>query len=508
MEAAPDRIREVRMDEQRYNYYEDDVEIDLIDLMFHLLKKWRGLIVAIVLGAVLGMGIYAVKAHQQKKELAANAATAEEMQKEDTFDESQYDIDDDVKANMELAYQYRQLYRRQLEYNQKSIIMKLDPNAVYTGDLKYYLTAGYDTGLVSVLYQSILSDKNLLTELQAASGLDCDVPYIKELIDSGVSTENDSNININNLVSDLTDSMASVTKNAIISYKVVSTSEESCEKMIQVIREKVQELDAQCQENYAGYSAVEVADSVRKVTDNSYLNLQKTNIDQLNTYLTNVQRLENALSDTEKEYYCKKYLAREYKAENEEDTANTVVTLEAEPVSKVKWLLVGMILCICLWGAYECCRYLFDGSVKTASEAQTLTHLPVLGCYQHQTSERKGLDRLLDCLQAKMGRKGDSLSYMKAVITSMEEAAIVLSVESGLTETRKIMDEFASMCQNLKCSDYTCENEDALAMAKNVGNEILVVSTGKTRKINLERELEVCRLQGINITGFIIVENL
>lgn len=496
------------MDEQRYGYYEDDMEIDLIDMMFYLLKRWRGLVIAIVFGLLLGLGIYAVKDHQQKALQAESLAASESADKEEAFDESAYDISDDVEANMELAYQYRQLYRKQLEYNQKSVIMQLDPNAVYTGELKYYLTAGYDTGLVSVLYQSILSDTNLLKELREASGLDCDVPYIKELIDSGVSKENDSDININNLISDITDSVAAVTKNAFVSYKVVSTSRESCEKMIQVIREKVQELDVQCQETYPGYSAVEVADAVRKVTDNSYLNLQKTNIDQLNTYLTNVQRLENALSDTEKEYYGKKYLAREYKAEDEEDTANTVVTLEAEPVSKVKWLLVGMILCICLWGAYECCRYLFDGSVKTASEAQTLTHLPVLGCYQHQTSERKGLDRLLDCLQAKMGRKGDSLSYMKAVITSMEEAASVLSVESGLTETRKIMDEFASMCQNLQCSDYTCENEDALAMAKNVGNEILVVSTGKTRKVNLERELEVCRLQGINVTGFIIVENL
>ena len=80
--------------------------------------------------------------------------------------------------------------------------------------------------------------------------------------------------------------------------------------MIQVIREKVQELDAQCQENYAGYSAVEVADSVRKVTDNSYLNQQKSNIDQLNNYLSNVQKLENALTDEEKEFYSTNILRK------------------------------------------------------------------------------------------------------------------------------------------------------------------------------------------------------
>ena len=496
------------MDEQRYGYYEDDMEIDLIDMMFYLLKRWRGLVIAIVLGLLLGLGIYVVKDHQQKALQAESLAASESADKEEAFDESAYDISDDVEANMELAYQYRQLYRKQLEYNQKSVIMQLDPNAVYAGELKYYLTAGYDTGLVSVLYQSILSDTDLLKELQVASGLDCDVPYIKELIDSGVSKENDSDININNLVSDITDSVASVTKNAFISYNVVSTSRESCEKMIQVLREKVQKLDAQCQEIYPGYSAVEVADAVRKVTDNSYLNLQKTNIDQLNTYLTNVQKLENALSDTEKEYYCKKYLAREYKAQDEEEPSSTTATLEIEPVSKVKWILIGLFLCICIWGIYESCKYLFDGSVKTTNEAQRLTHLPVLGCYQNLSSEKNGLDRLLNCLRTKAGRKGDSLSYMKAVVTSMEESASVLSVKSGLSETRKIMDELVSMCQILQSSDYVCENETALMAAKKVGSEILVVSTGKTKRVDLERELEVCRLQGVKVIGLIIVENL
>ena len=508
MEAAPDRIREVRMDEQRYNYYEDDVEIDLIDLMFHLLKKWRGLIVAIVLGAVLGMGIYAVKAHQQKKELAANAAAAEEMQEEDAFDESQYDIDDDVAANMELAYQYRQLYRKQLEYNQKSIIMKLDPNAVYTGDLKYYLTAGYDTGLVGVLYQSILSDKNLLTELQAASGLDCDVPYIKELIDSGVSTENDSNININNLVSDLTDSMASVTKNAIISYKVVSTSEESCEKMIQVIREKVQELDAQCQENYAGYSAVEVADSVRKVTDNSYLNQQKSNIDQLNNYLSNVQKLENALTDEEKEFYFHKYLTKEFVSQDEDEELTTAVVDEAEPVSKVKWLALGIFLGICVWGMYECCRYLMDGSVKTTGEVQRLTHLPVIGCYQDITVKKNKIDQSIMQLQSKVIGKRDSLDYIGSLISTMEQENCLLSSESAFTETSQVVEKLREYCSEMQIAEYSSKNVDSLNTAHNIGREILVVSTGKTKRSDLKRELEVCGMQNIKVSGLIVVENM
>lgn len=495
------------MDERRYNYYEDDVEIDLIDLMFYLLKRWRGLIIAIVLGLVLGLGIYLVKDHQQKAELAAQTAVVESADETEEFDESKYDISDDVEANMELAYQYRQLYRKQLEYNQKSIIMQLDPNAVYTGELKYYLSAGYDTGLVSVLYQSILSDKDLLTELQEASGLDCEVPYIKELIDSGVSKENDADININNLVSDITNSVASVTKNAFVSYKVVSTSEKSCEKMIQVIREKVQELDAQCQETYAGYSAVEVADAVRKVTDNSYLNQQKSNIDQLNNYLTNVQKLENALTDEEKEYYSRKYLAREYVAENEEEI-NPVAATTTEPVSRVKWIFIGIILGIFVWGILECCRYLFDGSVKTSAEAQRLTHLPVIGCYQNGISGKRGIDLVIARLQSKVIGRGDSLAYIGSLINAMDQGNCLISSQSAFAETRQIAEKIREYCSEMQMGEYSSGSVNSLNIARNAGKEIIVVSTGKTRRSDLERELEVCSMQNIKISGLIVVENL
>ena len=496
------------MDKQGYNYYEDDVEIDLIDLMFYLLKRWRGLIIAIVLGLVLGLGIYLVKDHQQKAELAAQTAAVESADETEEFDESEYDISDDVKSNMELAYQYRQLYRKQLEYNQKSIIMQLDPNAVYTGELKYYLSAGYDTGLVSVLYQSILSDKDLLTELQEASGLDCDVPYIKELVDSGVSKENDANININNLVSDITDSVASVTKNAFVSYKVVSTSEESCEKMLQVIRDKVQELNTQCQETYAGYSAVEVADAVRKVTDNSYLNQQKSNIDQLNNYLSNVQKLENALTDEEKEYYSRKYLAREYVAENDVEEKIPVSTVETEPVSKVKWIFIGIIFGIFIWGILECCMYLFDGTIKTVRELQELVHFPIIGCWQNSFAEKKGIDLVISRLQSNVTGNGDSLEYISSMITSMNQKSYLISIPTETLEITQIVNELKRHCNEIQAEDYSSKNVKSLNTAKKIGKEMLIVVIGKTKRADIRRELEVCYMQSIEISGIIVLESI
>ena len=59
------------MDENRYNSYENEMEIDLIDMMFYLLKKWRGLLLAVIIGAVVGTGFYVVKNRQQQAEQRA-----------------------------------------------------------------------------------------------------------------------------------------------------------------------------------------------------------------------------------------------------------------------------------------------------------------------------------------------------------------------------------------------------------------------------------------------------
>lgn len=120
------------MNENGYNVYEDEMEIDLIDLMFYLMRQWKTLILAVLVGALVGGGIYMMKKASFDQ---AEASSEEEEDEEESLED--YVVDPDVKANMELAYQYRQLYLKQLEYNQKSVVMQLDPNAVYTGELRY-----------------------------------------------------------------------------------------------------------------------------------------------------------------------------------------------------------------------------------------------------------------------------------------------------------------------------------------------------------------------------------
>ena len=487
------------MNDNMYNNYEDDMEIDLVDLLFYLLKKWRSLIVAIVIGAILGAGLYVVKNHQQQAEQAAQEAELLKNDEDEAFDEKNYNISKDTKVNMDIAYQYRQLYNKQLEYNQKSIIMQLDPNEVYAGVLEYYISAGNNTGLLSELYQSILNDDDILEELKDASGFKCDTPYIKELISSSSGDDKATVINVNS-------NGENVEKHSFVTYRVVSTNQKSCEKMLQVLRERVEALRAEYEETYGAYGVSEVSSAISQVTDTTYLNAQRDNVDRLSNYLSTMKNAESNFSDDEKTYYTNKYLAKEYVDSDNAEEAKAVLLEEAEPVSKVKWLAIGVILLVVIWGGYYVVRYFLDPRVKTVSELQNTYHLPVIGIVQTAANNSKGLDKMLDHLYQNTKQKPDTLEYVVQAINAMQTEKSVLCGDTEIPEIKKLMEKLSDSCEHMKIGDFISKNIESLEHAKAAGNEILVVRIDKNRRKEIEKEIESCRLQKISMVGVVVVE--
>ena len=69
-----------------------------------------------------------------------------------------------------------------------------------------------------------------------------------------------------------------------------------------------------------------------------------------------------------------------------------------------------------------------------------------------------------------------------------------------------MMAQLAADCGGLQKGEFSSKNAASLEKAKAAGKEILVVCVGKTRRGEIERELESCRLQKIHVAGVIVVE--
>lgn len=472
------------MDEKMYNLYEDEIEINLVNLIFYLLKKWRSLLVVIVLGIAIGGAVYMVKKPADIEEIAVVPA-------------EDYEAEPDVKANMELAYQYRELYKDQLEYKQNSVLMQLNPNEVYTGVLKYYVSAGNNTRLICELLQNIVNESDLLDEIKKEIQLDCQDQYVKELINCWVDWENDPHVSINNMAGDLTENLGTDHNNAMFYCLFTFKDQDNCEKAIRIIQKRIEQIEQNCQEIYGNYSFLNVNDSVRMEVNSDVLGKQKNNADIINTYLNNITKLESTFEKEDLSYYEAFYLNKE---KEQQETVS-----EGNSGNLVKWLCIGIILaCIC-WAGYHIIRYVLDKHIKQVEELKRRYRLPVLGYLDSTHGENRGLDGYIDKLYRKHDMLKDAEDYLQKSIKVLDKERLLLCGDMTNPDIAGLAQKLCSEDSRLKSAGFIHQDGDALMLLKNVDSIILLAQIGRTMNCEIKRELEVCRMKEITIEGVIVL---
>lgn len=288
------------MNEHYENYDMDEMEIDLIDFLFYLLRRWKSLVAMILLGAILGSAFYVVKTTKSANDVVED-----------------YQPDADTEANMKLAAQYRKLYDQQMNYNEHSIVMQMDPNQVYEGTLTYYLATGEQTERLAQLFTDIVNDPAVLEELKEVAGLDCEDQYVKELVSSTTSQKEmgeNSDLTakvVNNL--QVTGSMDSMSNTVNYLSGGLSEIRRPDEKMVTVLQNAVASAAQKYVDTYGEYEFEQHQNVVAVTVEEKYLEKQKTSVCiGWMAILQNADTLEGAFNDTEMVYYQGKILQLNY----------------------------------------------------------------------------------------------------------------------------------------------------------------------------------------------------
>ena len=468
---------------ERYETYDDEMEIDLIDFLFYLLRRWKSLVAMILLGAVLGSAFYVVKTTK-----AANVVVED------------YQPNADTEANMKLAAQYRRLYGQQIDYNEHSIIMQMDPNQVYEGTLTYYLAAGEQTELLGQLYTNVINDENVVEELKKATGLTCDDQYVKELISSSVLQKDiDENGSLtgttvdNNLQIIVPTESAS---NTVITYHVAYLDKETCEKMTEVLQNAIESVTQEYQTKYGFYTFDVLQMTVAVTVDQKYLDQQRTSATLVENYLTKFTNLENGFSDTGKSYYETVYLKAEKEEMQPSESENGISVKDL-----IKWLVVGSFGFVVLWGAYYFFKYLLDPSIKTLDEIKNIK-LPIMG-YIREENMHMGL---LDRMQYKKNGSSDSVDYVTMNIKTLSEEHILICMDSNDRMDRKIEDTLRKDIPNMVVVNWIHQDAATLEQAKAADGIIFEICLRKTSMKQLQRALDICKIQKIKVLGVIVIE--
>lgn len=429
-------------------------EIDLVQMIQYVLQKWKILLLAGVVGLLLGGAFGAMKTGKEPAQMDINDLNADQIQ--------QY-------AN------YHQFYEGEVARQKESIYMNMDPEAVYMANKKYYIAAQEsDLNRLGLAIGSILQKQDVYDQVWEKTGLTCSQRCLAELMSIWFTETEKKAIQLNDDNSN----------DGRIYISVSAPSEEIGEEILAVLDAQVQAVCAQIAQTAEGGMTYEAMTQTGRTGYNGDVVSARLNgADRLAAYLETLSKIEKDLTDDDKAYYEQVYEG-EWKPKNK----------------MLKWAVLGGFAFFVLAGGWFALAFLLDGSVKGTDELEDRYGLHLLARVEPEGAAKKNL-RGLDKLFAEKPQYNDG-AYLSAALSATGISGLVLSGDLANAQIAQTMKTAAQAGGYKVCDRFEV---DVQAVADKMDGVVLFIQPWVTKKAQVLRELEICDFNGLPVIGFVAV---
>lgn len=457
------------------NIYEQ--EIDLKDLIFAVLRKWRLVVLFAFIFTVLLGGYKCVKElmNQNDEEYVAEL--------KDKYKTDQTKYEQSIKAYERDIESFNASLTNQEEYKEKSILLKVDPYNKGTASVDVFvkmLEAPEGTGItvtpvdfadsVVKAYASAIQQGGFLEDISREMGVD--LIYIKELVT--VTTDYDSNM---------------------LNVSVTYTDKEGAGKILDVILKNLETMYPEIQEHLGQHSLSIMNQDIGVITDQTLAEYQKQKVEDLAATNKNLEDTEKALKDME-------------------EPAKPVVLSRMSIVKEgVKYGILGGFVGVLLVAFCVCIAFIMNGKVNTDEELKSRFGLKYLGSFA-QTRVKKafsGVDLWLDRLEGRDIVSDESVvDIISANIIGMLNKGESVFLTGLVEETRleDLADKIQQRLSELKIGFGTNILRSAVSLQnlQKFDTVILVESRRQTKIRDIEKEIEIVRNMKKEFLGYIVMD--
>lgn len=473
--------------------YKNNMEINIPDLFWNIVYRWKIILLVAVLGMVLGVGykVYSNAGIQRNMAVVEENSSGEEISLEDQMESLQSGMTEIEQANVDFALLYSDKLEDRQRYKEESIYMNLDADAIDCVTITYLINNGYtfsyqgevqpnNASALKYAYMEYINDDMLVSDIADALP-DIAMPYLRELILTGQSSDT----------------------NAIQMFDVnVYGKDEAQAKLIAAEVEKaIGAYSEQVRREIGEHELRLTGDAVVAVSDSNLAAAQDALDASLIDYRTRIANYRDAFSDSQKELYD--LLADKEDAQTDQDgpkPAEKQVTATEQTVQvglldgAPKFGVLGCVAGVFLSCMIIACIYLFSGYVKTAEEFSDLFGLYLLGDYDEITEGKSKLEKLRRKQKWTLGEKRElTIANLKVLCKKYGINQIYLA--STLHLEKDAVKEMDAIVNALRDSDIEVvwgENvlRDAAAMEMMSSYEYVVL----VEKTNMSRYESVAQL--------------
>jgi len=455
-------------------------EISLIDLIFYILLRWRAIVAAMLIGAVVLAGFGFVRSNQSyeaqvqqveeaKKELEEEMAelekelAKEEADKEGSDKEEMPDPDKITKKwlekelketqiqNIHSVLLYEQQYEDALARLKDNVWMQADSNLIYKAELTFKVTAATveRTNNIERVYEDAVVSGELKEKL--ADALKSSTAAVGDIYSFARGT-------------------GSLAEGGDTFRVSVSHYDEAvCEKLAKIIKEFVDEKCVALQGSLGSHEIAVVNESVAEITDTGLWNYQNQYYRDLMNQKNNIENMKNAFGLYELQYYdilangkftkLTEEALEEYEKVKAEEAEAEEATKEAEAIAaaaeaeakkaaaledanspasivargvtvtpgiSLKYIILGMILGAFVLVFWFFVLYIINSKLRATDNLQRLYGIPQLGSVDSGKADKKWfgfVDKWIISLRDYNKRKFTSEEALELAAVAVKMAA-------------------------------------------------------------------------------------
>ena len=445
-------------------------EISLKDLFFHLLYRWRSILVAALVGAILLGGnqyMNLTQAHKQGKLTKAEKQFYVDLQ----------EFRDNLENYRKGVRDYTNLIKEKNEYLNNSVYMSLDPQNEWSASKRYYIKVdqavldAMPQGLqedpadrVAAAYTSLLKTNLDEDEMKALLGTG-KKEYIDELV--GISSDPGSNT---------------------ISISVIGPDQETVTRQIDYFADRLLTVCSEVAQKVEPHTLTLMLEDVRSRID-SDLSARQSD------YRQQIIDLQDALKDNQE------------KLNEIEDKKEPT-----KPVGIKKFAVIGFIIGAFLLAAIYVAKYVVEALLRSSRELTEHFGLPVYGEFRHSRARRpgKGLDKLIEKWEFMHTRTDETVAdeVVALLRERYQDKRILLTgtvPKEKLDElSKKLQPKFSNAVELYVEGDFLT-NSAAITSAAQAQTVVLVEQKHVSRVKDIEREAELLITGKANVTGYVVI---
>lgn len=459
-----------------YKNYEQ--EIDLKDLMFAVLRKWRPIILIAIVFALLLGGLKTVKGIQQLGDEEFVKKNQETYQANlDQYESTKTRLEREVK-NLQDNIDSQQTYK------EESILMNINPYDEYVSSTTLYIATDYEimpgmtyqnpNSATSILkaYMSIAQNGEMYNYVLGKMKSPLGIRYLKEL----VKLEPDYN-------------------NNMLSITVIGDTEKRASDVMGWIMDSIQTSHQVVTES--------IGDHDLNIVDQSQFVSVDLDLEQKQKeFSDNMAQLDTSLHDKTKEL-------SDLKEPKSELLSRTSVLK-----SSIKYAILGGVLGAFMMVFFICVAFLMSDKLVSEKELRRRYGLMVLGCFKRDGKKKvfSFVDRWLDRMEGVTSRELEDSQTFEVIaanalnyVENVKNVLLVGTVDREALE--KIQSGLSPMLSNVALSVGGNLSKEAQAIKEAASCDAVLIVEKRNQSLfsGIEQELDLVRSLDKKIVGFVVL---